>query len=202
MSKKCSKKFHKYFEKKFRKKISKKISKKIFKKKISKKILKFSTKHFTNLHVKKISFWGGLNNFLPKKLDFSPQNPFFVSKNFLCAIFLKSCYNVTPIIFCHLVNKISFSELNDEIFYKRPVFTEIWFVSKTSTVLAGPCQFLDIFHNSCKNQTMQRHIDVGAYTKLVHFVTRLKIQDGRHGQTGHQRSKIFWVVNLLHGRVE
>ena len=124
------------------KNFQKKISKKILK-----KILKFSTKHFTNLHVKKISFWGGLNNFLPKKLDFGPQNPFFISKKFLCAIFLKSCYPLTPIILCHLVNKISISELNEEIFYKQPVFTRRSFYSKTSTFLGAQCsKFVKMLH--------------------------------------------------------
>ena len=144
ISKNVKKNFQKNFEKNFKKK---KISKKkiFFKKKIfSKNFLKFSTKHSTNLHVKKIWFWGGLNNFLPKKLYFSPQNPFFISKIFLCATFLKSCYNVTPIIFCHLVNKISISGLNEELFYKQPVFTAGCLFSKSSTVLAVQCSNFDI----------------------------------------------------------
>ena len=80
--------------------------------------------------------------------DFStPATPAFVSKTFLWLIFLKSCYSVTPLIFWLLYKKISFSELTDEIFYKQPVFTEIWDVSKTSTV--WPCQSpsLSIFQN-------------------------------------------------------
>ena len=55
------------------------------------------------------------------KSDFS--TPAFVSKTFLCAIFLKNSYSVTPIIFWLLYKKISFSELNEDIFYKQPVFT-------------------------------------------------------------------------------
>ena len=131
----------KFKKKNFEKKFSRKISKK-FSKKFSKKNLKFFTKHFTNLHVKKISFWGGLNNFLPKKLDFGTQNPFFVSKNFYCRIFSKKFYNVTQLFLCHLVNKISISGLNDKIFYKQPVFTPRCLVSKKSTVLGVECSYL------------------------------------------------------------
>ena len=141
----------KFSKKIFRKKNYKKKFSRKFSKKILKKFLKFSTKHSTNLHVKKISFWGGLNNFLPKKLDFGPQNPFFISKKFLCAIFLKSCYNVTPIIFSLLVKKISFSELSGKIFYKQPVFTGGCDVSKTSTFLAGQSSNFDILLQIPKN---------------------------------------------------
>ena len=120
------------------------VSKNFYCRIFSKKFLKFSTKHFTNLHVKKISFWGGLNNILLKNLDFGTQNPFFISKNFLCVVFLKSFYNVTPIILCHLVNKISISGLNEELFYKQPVFTAGCLYSKSSTVLGVQCSNFDI----------------------------------------------------------
>ena len=49
---------------------------------------------------------------------------------------------------------------------------------------------------------MQSYITFGETTTHVNFVSSIKIQDGRHGQIGHQRSEIFWVVNLLHGRVD
>ena len=52
----------------------------------------------------------------------------FVSKNVVGATF---CRNVTPIFLVGLVNKISISELFDEIFYIRPVFTKKWVYSKT-----------------------------------------------------------------------
>ena len=121
-------------------------------KKILKKILKFSTKHFTNLHVKKISFWGGLNNILLKNLDFGTQNPFFISKDFLCVVFLKSFYPLTPIILCHLVNKISISGLNEELFYKQPVFTAGCLFSKKSTVWPVQSSKIDILLQMHQNQ--------------------------------------------------
>ena len=112
-----------------------------------------------------------------------------VSKN---VIFLKNFYKVTPIIFWLLYKKISISELNDEIFYKQPVFTEIWVVSETSTVWAGTSPSFDIFHHSCKNESTQNHIAVGGATGHVHFVSGLRIQDGRHGQNWPSKVKNIW----------
>ena len=58
----------------------------------------------------------------------------FVSKNVVGATF---CRNITPNIFVGLVNKISISELNDDIFYKQPVFTATLGGSQ-SVSLRGP----------------------------------------------------------------
>ena len=62
-----------------------------------------------------------------------------VSKNVVGAIFGR---NVTPIILVGLVNKVSFSELSDEIFYIRPVFTKRWVYSKTFEPVGSQCPYL------------------------------------------------------------
>ena len=43
---------------------------------------------------------------------------------------------------------------------------------------------------------------IGYYSNCVHFVSSLRIWGCCHTQTSHQRPKIFWVVNLLHDRVD
>ena len=58
----------------------------------------------------------------------------FVSKNLIGATF---CRNITPKIFVGLVNKISIWDLNDDIFYKQPVFTATLRGSQ-SVSLRGP----------------------------------------------------------------
>ena len=61
------------------------------------------------------------DHFFVSELDFGTLR--LLRQLFFLLIFLKFPSNVTPNIFCHLVNKISFLGLSEDIFYKQPVFT-------------------------------------------------------------------------------
>ena len=43
---------------------------------------------------------------------------------------------------------------------------------------------------------------IGSGAQGLHFTSSLKNRGSRHSQTGHQKSKIFYLVNLLPDRVD
>ena len=107
--------------------------------------------------------------------------------------------NVTPIIFCHLYKKISFSEVNGEFFYKQPVFTGICVVSKNSTDLGAQSSKFAKMLQIHPNRNAENDFEIEADRKKLAFTSKFRIRVGLPRPLGWPQSKKYcaWSITSM-----